>query len=334
MNKNRYVSVVISPALILFLLMLSATNCFSQIHEAPRIEDYKVLQYDTLDVRTVKKLLFYGKTKEVKWVKRYDSDGYLIEHASYLKEEKDRPKLNILRTYSYNSDRTQCIEVWKEPLNMDEGTTFLNTQTYSIEGKILSKTELRTRTGELRTFEYSYDENGNCESISFSGDYRNYKEQFDNEYDREGRIVRQVHTHKMGTKYEYLRTYNRSGQVEKNSINNGQLIESFTYNRDGEIKRRNYKYDSTLINKEAIIVKTCVLGSDHYSYNKKRQLKSISNECDVFINNHFPYYMNIGKKFEYDDRGLLIRTFSILSLESPKSLEKNSTGFLYKYKIH
>ena len=70
--------------------------------------------------------------------------------------------------------------------------TFLSTQTYSVEGKMLSKTELRTRTGELRTFEYSYDENGNCESISFSGDCRNYKEHFDNEYDRKGRIIRRV----------------------------------------------------------------------------------------------------------------------------------------------
>jgi len=122
LNKNRYVSFVISPALILFLLVLSATNCFSQIYEAPRVEDYKVLQYDALDVRTVKKILFYGKTKEVKWVKKYDSDGYLVEHASYLKEEKDRAKLNILRTYSYNPDRTQCIEVLEEPLNIDEDT--------------------------------------------------------------------------------------------------------------------------------------------------------------------------------------------------------------------
>lgn len=329
MRKSRKVLELLSTGLALLFLTFVITNANCQIYEVTRIQDHKVIQYDTLDIRSVKEFILSGKSKELKSIKKYDSDGFLTKQTDYSKEGRKRDKASVVRTYTFNSERTQRIEVWIDPTELNEDTTFVCIENYAIDGKILSKIETRKHSGEIRTFDYTYDDHGNCESIRLSGSYHDYVEYFDNEYDLIGRIVRQVHTHKTGTKYEHFRTYNGSGKVKRNSLDNGQLIEDFTYTREGEVERREYKYDSTQINKEAIYVRTCVLGSYQYSYDKKGRLSSTKIDCESFVNNQNPYFMLTGEKFEYDEHGLLFRRLTLVS-----DFQTYYTGGLMGFEFH
>ena len=93
MIKKRRVLRLLSSGLTLLFLMFAISNGHCQIYEVTRIEDHRVAQYDTLDIRNVKEFLFSGNSKELKSIREYDSDGFLIEQSDYTKVGRKRNKV-------------------------------------------------------------------------------------------------------------------------------------------------------------------------------------------------------------------------------------------------
>lgn len=326
---NRASLLVPSIFCVVFLMFVSI-NSSCQIYEATSIDEYRVPQYDTLNIETVTEYLMLGEIKRLKSIKKYDPDGFIVEQSDYS-EEEDLNTLKAFIRYAYNSDTTECVEVWMDPEAVTTDTAYISTKTYALDGRILMKTEWRSYSGVEKKYSYNYDAYRNCESIHH--DYWNRQEHFENDYDSQGRIIRQLHTHETGTEYEHLRAYNRSGKIERNSMNNAQLVEIFTFNDQGNVSMREYILDSTLINKDAVFSKTCVEGSDKFEYDLKGRIIFIQNLCKTYMSEEHPYFMPVGEKFEYDEHGLLKRHEFLVS-DRPEEYVHVSSSYLFDYKVH
>lgn len=317
--------------IILVVVLFSSTFGFSQIYEATTIDEYRVIQYDTLNVEIVKEYLFSEKSKDLMSIKKYDSDGFIIEQADYG-NGGNLSSMTPVISYSYNSDRTECIEVWISGVTMDTG--FVSTATFALDGRILSKTETRRYLGAQMTIDYTYDHHRNCTSIETHGGrgLMNTVESFKNEYDSLGRIIRQVHTNESGIEEERLRSYNSAGQVERKSVDKEQSVVVLTYNEAGKVSSRHCKVDSSFLNFELIDFQMCVDGSEVFEYNQNGKLTSIHYECNDFINQHKVTFTYNGEEFEYNQRGLLYRHI-ISGSVYPDELGVSSSGYEFEYKF-
>lgn len=329
MTKMKYRCYAMPSKMILVVLLVIPTICYCQFYESTKIGEYRVVQYDTLDVEIVKEYLVSEKSKDLMSIKKYDYDGFIIEQADYGNGGRLSSMTPVV-SYSYNSDRTECIEVWTSGFTMDTG--FVGISTFALDGRILSKTETRRYSGEHKTIDYTYDHHRNCTSIKTHGGYINSVESIKNEYDSLGRIIRQIHTNSSGEEVERLRSYNSSGQVERNSMGNEQSTEVLTYNGVGKVSRRVSKVDSALIDLEIIDFQMCVDGSELFEYNQNGLLSSIHYECDDFVNEQDVTFTMNKEEFEYNERGLLYRHI-IFGNIIQEELGYSSSGYEFEYEL-
>jgi hypothetical protein len=335
MNGIRYVFILKASIFSMIFMLTIAAQCYGQIYEATRVEDQRSIQYDTLDVKTVEGYGFGWKWKMryLESIKKYDSDGFLIEVTFYERKGRwRRSKPTVTRIYNYNLDRTQVVEIWLDRAKRKADTTFISTQTFDSGGKLLSKFEKLVKQNEVRTIDYSYDDHGNCESIHRSERSSNSVVRFKNTYDSAGRIIRQVKTLRGGGKSQHARLYDNFGNVERDSISNGYRVEVFKYNLNGEIERKDYHLDSTQIGSNAFKLKRCVTGSEHYRYDVEGRLVSTKYDCETYMNKDIlTSVLALEKKLEYDEFGLLTRIVTLFHSNYSKRPNKDG-GSMFKYK--
>ena len=325
---------LIKSSLVVVILLVFGDNSYGQIYESIAIEDQRNVQYDTLDIQIVKEYGFGWKWKlrQLQSIKKYDSDGYLIEVTIYDKQGKKRRKPVVTKVYEYNSDRTEIIEIWLDRSKRKADTSFIITQVYDVKGILLSETEELVKENEVRKKEYSYDHFGNCQSISHSSRFSNYTIYFQNEYDSSDMIVRQIKKLRLGGKSEHSRIYNDIGNVIRDSIGNGSRVEVFKYNQKGEIERKDYYLDSTALNNDIFSLKKCVLGSEYYEYDCKGRLRLTNYTCEAYINMaETGSVLILERRFEYNELGLLTRTQEVFNHGMLGRRPNKAHGRIFKY---
>jgi YD repeat-containing protein len=225
-TQPTYFELFLKVAVLIGTIFIS-TNAFNQTFKTQRVEDFRNLQFDSLEVIQTSIYEKNKSGKHLRVVRDYDSDGYLVRVDSILGSGD-----TLRRILSYSDDRLELHET--QLLLQNGGSKTLNNiaRYYDGHGRLKHFVVRDSTPGDpIIDKVFEYNDRDECVLIKTNNESGELNDVITYQYTTDGRITE---VHFSGSGYTIRLSYSPEGKLIEEFINEYCSVQ-YEYDSAGRI---------------------------------------------------------------------------------------------------